>query len=255
MDTDPPIKEEDPDFDMSFQFSNLPDNPIMLDSDDDFGSDDDIRELSPPPDTDTDDSDDEYEPPLMRDGPQLPAIIVVRDSTTPGPHVGAQRPAPRHIPEEDQAPGTPSGSDSEPEDDPDNARLSEGMRIRQQMYSLDPLGWLLIHRRVAQLTGRHFEHKELRLTTIPLPHIPLRPKYALKPWQELGVRFLDRSRKKSNVALLGDEMGVGKVVTPTLWHDDINVRQSRPYALCGSEFIKLSSSRTAVFPQNPESLV
>ena len=43
MNVDPPIKEEDLDIDTSFQFSNLPDNPIDLTADDDdFGSDDDV---------------------------------------------------------------------------------------------------------------------------------------------------------------------------------------------------------------------
>jgi hypothetical protein len=132
MDVDPPIKEEDLDIDTSFQFSNLPDNPIDLTpDDDDFGSDDDVRDLPPPPDSDSD-SDSEYEPPSSPNRLDMPPVIVIPDSATPAPH-GCEPPAPRRISDEDRAPGTPPGSDSDPENDPDNPTLTEGMRIRKQM--------------------------------------------------------------------------------------------------------------------------
>jgi hypothetical protein len=134
MDTDPPIiKEEDLDIDMSLQFSNLPDNPVDLTlDDDDFGSDDDVRVPSPQPDSDDDDS--EYGGPSSPDRLHKPPVIVIRDSATPPPHFGDRSPpAPRRIPDEDRAPATPPGLDSDPESNPDNPRLTEGMRIRKQM--------------------------------------------------------------------------------------------------------------------------
>ena len=58
-----------------------------------------------------------------------------------------------------------------------------------------------------------YEHKHLR----PLwndEYLPkLRRPYKLKSWQRLGVAFLHEARKKHRKALLGDEMGVGKVST------------------------------------------
>jgi hypothetical protein len=107
MDTDPLIKEEDLDIDTSFQFSNFPDTSIELTlDDDDFGSDDDVRELSPQLDSDSNDDDSEYEPP---DPLHKPPVIVIRDSATPGPRRAPEPPAPRRIPDEDRAPGTPPG--------------------------------------------------------------------------------------------------------------------------------------------------
>jgi hypothetical protein len=66
---------------------------------------------------------------------------------------------------------------------------------------------------------------------------------------------MDRCRKKFGMALLGDEMGVGTVATPTLRHDKTNVRLSRSYPSFGFEFIKPSLSRTAVSPSKQESSV
>ena len=76
MQTEPPIKEED-EFENFFLFSNRPDNSIDLTPDDDqFGDDDDVRELSPQPDSDSE-SDSEYEPPASSDRLPQPTVIVI----------------------------------------------------------------------------------------------------------------------------------------------------------------------------------
>jgi len=55
------------------------------------------------------------------------------------------------------------------------------------------------------------EHKHLR-TEWKDEYTPrLRPGMSLHLWQKLGVTFLHHCRDKFGFALLGDEMGVGKV--------------------------------------------
>jgi hypothetical protein len=66
-------------------------------------------------------------------------------------------------------------------------------------------------------TATEMEHKHLRshglFTSIQNKSvlIPLRGDFELRPWQILGVVFLLQSRDNYGFALLGDEMGVGKV--------------------------------------------
>ena len=40
---------------------------------------------------------------------------------------------------------------------------------------------------------------------------PLNGNFSLEPWQKLGVTFLHQCRERG-YALLGDEMGIGKVI-------------------------------------------
>jgi hypothetical protein len=82
---------------------------------------------------------------------------------------------------------------------------------------------------------------ELRLGGFDsLPAIPLRRKYSMLPWQLLAIKFFDRCCKKFGYALLGDEMGIGKVRTPTLRFlvVETKIRLSRRWPICGSEYIK-----------------
>jgi len=59
--------------------------------------------------------------------------------------------------------------------------------------------------------GLEMEHKNLRHDWKP-EYVPLlRPNFKLHPWQEAGVTFLHKCREEKTYALLGDEMGVGKV--------------------------------------------
>jgi hypothetical protein len=44
------------------------------------------------------------------------------------------------------------------------------------------------------------------------PRPKLRGGKDLRPWQSLGVTFLLKSKGRFGFALLGDEMGVGKVI-------------------------------------------
>ena len=56
------------------------------------------------------------------------------------------------------------------------------------------------------------EHKNLRHSWKPEYHPLLRDGLKLHPWQEDGVSFLHKCREEKTYALLGDEMGVGKVI-------------------------------------------
>jgi hypothetical protein len=49
-----------------------------------------------------------------------------------------------------------------------------------------------------------------------LPRPKLRGGKDLRPWQSLGVTFLVKRGRKLGFALLGDEMGVGKVTLEPL---------------------------------------
>jgi hypothetical protein len=56
------------------------------------------------------------------------------------------------------------------------------------------------------------EHKSLRSTFKDLPAITLKPGLKLQGWQQVAVAFLLKCRDKFGFALVGDEMGVGKVI-------------------------------------------
>jgi hypothetical protein len=56
------------------------------------------------------------------------------------------------------------------------------------------------------------EHKNLRSIFKDLPEVKLKPGFKLQEWQKLGVAFLMMCREKFRVALVADEMGVGKVI-------------------------------------------
>jgi hypothetical protein len=58
------------------------------------------------------------------------------------------------------------------------------------------------------------EHKSLREYFNDLPPLKFKSSHKLEAWQQLGVAFLLRSREKFKFALVGDEMGVGKVIPP-----------------------------------------
>ena len=55
------------------------------------------------------------------------------------------------------------------------------------------------------------EHKGFQKIVGELPDFNLNPGIKLKTFQKLGVMFLLKCREKYGFALLGDEMGVGKV--------------------------------------------
>jgi hypothetical protein len=58
------------------------------------------------------------------------------------------------------------------------------------------------------------EHKSLRATFKDLPEVKLKPGLKLAEWQKLAIAFLLKCREKFGFALVGDEMGVGKVTPP-----------------------------------------
>jgi hypothetical protein len=58
------------------------------------------------------------------------------------------------------------------------------------------------------------EHKSLRSTFKDVPAVALKLGFKLKDWQRLAIAFLLRCRLKFGFALVGDEMGVGKVTPP-----------------------------------------
>ncbi len=59
----------------------------------------------------------------------------------------------------------------------------------------------------------------------------LKDEATLSPWQQLGVTFLNHCRNQFRYALLGDDMGIGKVSQPFLRFNDSscakNFRQFR----------------------------
>ena len=58
------------------------------------------------------------------------------------------------------------------------------------------------------------EHKSLRSIFKEMPAVTLKPGFKLKEWQRLGIAFLLSCRDQFGFALVGDEMGVGKVTPP-----------------------------------------
>jgi hypothetical protein len=68
------------------------------------------------------------------------------------------------------------------------------------------------------------EHKGFQKIVGELPEFNLKPGIKLKTFQKLGVTFLLKCREKYGFALLGDEMGVGKVFPSSL---DLLIR--RPF--------------------------
>ena len=62
------------------------------------------------------------------------------------------------------------------------------------------------------LHNNEMEHKYLRRMWKEEYSPKLLPKMKLHPWQKLGVTFLHNCCEKFGFAILGDEMGVGKVV-------------------------------------------
>ena len=58
------------------------------------------------------------------------------------------------------------------------------------------------------------EHKVLQSKFKDLPPVKFRTGIQLKPWQRLAIAFLLTCREKYGFALVGDEMGVGKVIPP-----------------------------------------
>jgi hypothetical protein len=57
------------------------------------------------------------------------------------------------------------------------------------------------------------EHKWLRFVHGLYPDPKLKAGIDLRPWQKLATSFLMETRRKMGFAMLGDEMGVGKVRT------------------------------------------
>ena len=58
------------------------------------------------------------------------------------------------------------------------------------------------------------EHKNLQSKFKDLLEVKLKPGVRLQPWQQLAIAFLLTCREKYGLALLADEMGVGKVIPP-----------------------------------------
>jgi hypothetical protein len=114
--------------------------------------------------------------------------------------------------------GTPEPTKGVNIDDLDDEDISIQMRDADdetrrniRMYLLIWLQAKLWSRRLAALSGSMYEHKHLR-SLWKDEYLPkLRRPYKLKGWQRLGVAFLHEAREKHRKALLGDEMGVGKV--------------------------------------------
>ena len=60
-------------------------------------------------------------------------------------------------------------------------------------------------------SGTEMEHLEFQ-DSFSLSHQPpLLEPFALKPWQQLGVTFLNHCRDEFGFAMLCDDMGIGKV--------------------------------------------
>ena len=68
------------------------------------------------------------------------------------------------------------------------------------------------------------EHKWLRFVLGLYPDPTLKAGIALRPWQKLATTFLMETRRKMGFAMLGDEMGVGKVCTLLLQTQVANVQ-------------------------------
>lgn len=69
---------------------------------------------------------------------------------------------------------------------------------------------------------------------------PLKDSTTLSPWQQLGITFLNRYQDQFKYALLGYDIGIGKVSQLILRFNGCtnNFRQFRPYALFGVLFKK-----------------
>ena len=63
------------------------------------------------------------------------------------------------------------------------------------------------------MAGRDLEHLELRDEWDPKWTPPLLNDQKLTPWQELGVTWMEGCRREYGFGLLGDEMGIGKVIS------------------------------------------
>jgi hypothetical protein len=68
-----------------------------------------------------------------------------------------------------------------------------------------------LYRKAGLKEGTEMEYKELRKAWKDEYMLDLLPGKSLHPWQQLGVTFLHQCSEKYGFALLGDEMGVGKV--------------------------------------------
>jgi hypothetical protein len=167
MNTDPPIKTEDPDLDLGFPFFNRLEDPIDLTLDvDDFGDEDDVRTMTPL-DSDSDsydidsdshdidsDSNDIHAPseslpeptvtlgPKSQPEPTVPGtlspkpvqVIVIEDLSPEPESLKSHRPVMKEpTPEEEVAPPTPDPSDMESDSElaPGNSLISNGMRLRR----------------------------------------------------------------------------------------------------------------------------
>jgi hypothetical protein len=77
--------------------------------------------------------------------------------------------------------------------------------------------------------GIEMEHKHLRFEHKPQHEPNLLPACKLHPWQRIGVTFLHQCCEYFGVALLADDMGVGKVILQMCW---FVVLIGRPFNLC-----------------------
>jgi hypothetical protein len=65
---------------------------------------------------------------------------------------------------------------------------------------------------MAALEGKAMEHLEIRDQWEDRWEPPLKDEMQLSEWQKLGVTFLRKTRESMPFALLGDDMGIGKVL-------------------------------------------
>ena len=65
---------------------------------------------------------------------------------------------------------------------------------------------------MAALEGKAMEHLEMRDQWEDRWEPPLKDDMELSPWQKLGVTFLRKTWDTTAFALLGDDMGIGKVL-------------------------------------------
>lgn len=111
----------------------------------------------------------------------------------------------------DRPPRTPSPEPETPEDvsGPFKMRelLTHPMTLRELYVSFVSV---LNSSRSSFARGVDMEHKTVSTQGLPILHF--REGIALKGFQKLAVAFLLLSREKYRFALLGDEMGVGKVI-------------------------------------------
>jgi len=64
---------------------------------------------------------------------------------------------------------------------------------------------------MAAMEGKEMEHLEYKDLWDERWTPPMNGDFELSPWQKLGVTFLRKCRESYKYALLGDDMGVGKV--------------------------------------------